>query len=94
MHVTGLMLVLVHLNGWHFFPTARQTTTPPWNSAWVPANYLPKPLYAHTATRLENGQVLIAGGISDFFEESTSILYDSNTGEWTETGRKQKGSGL
>lgn len=43
--------------------------------------------YLHSATRLDNGQVLIAGGI-DFVGSSTANaeIYDPATGSWTATG--------
>jgi hypothetical protein len=76
MHATGLMLVLVYLTGWHVFPTADQTETPPWSSVWVPAKNLTTPRYEHTATRLESGQVLVAGGIAGrSFDEKLEIRF-------------------
>ncbi|MFC1727828.1 kelch repeat-containing protein, partial [Patescibacteria group bacterium] len=39
----------------------------------------------HAATLLNNGQVLVAGGISDYYI-SSSQLYDPGTGTWRETG--------
>jgi len=42
---------------------------------------------AHTATLLENGQVLVAGGESDLYLTDMAELYDTATGTWKETGK-------
>ena len=41
----------------------------------------------HTATLLQNGQVLVAGGSHDFGPGDRAELYDPATGVWTVTGR-------
>jgi hypothetical protein len=57
------------------------------SSSWSLTSPLPSPRFSHAATLLQNGKVLIAGGVS--FEsgpESTALLYDPKTGNWTATG--------
>src|SRR4029078_4021428 len=41
--------------------------------------------YSHTATLLQNGKVLVAGGFNSSFL-ATAELYDPATGTWTTTG--------
>ncbi|WP_249351456.1 kelch repeat-containing protein [Corallococcus exiguus] len=38
-----------------------------------------------TATRLQDGKVLLAGGMDEFFTLRTAELYDPATGTWTPT---------
>jgi hypothetical protein len=42
----------------------------------------------YTATRLQNGQVLVAGGFNNAIDQiyATAFLYNPSTGTWTETG--------
>jgi len=40
--------------------------------------------YGHTATRLRDGRVLVAGGVDTY---GRAELYDPRTGAWTDTGR-------
>src|SRR5947207_2147994 len=42
--------------------------------------------YAHTATLLQNGRVLVAGGFNDTGLLGTAELYDPASGTWTTTG--------
>ena len=43
--------------------------------------------YAHTATLLPNGKVLVAGGLdSNFNHLASAELYDPASGTWTATG--------
>ena len=43
--------------------------------------------FAHTATVLTNGKVLVTGGIDDYdLAVRTCELYDPSTGKWEKTG--------
>lgn len=53
---------------------------------WAPASNLLKERHGHTATLLNNGKVLVAGGkVLDEFQNSAEI-YDPATDKWTQTG--------
>ncbi|HYO54947.1 Kelch repeat-containing protein, partial [Archangium sp.] len=48
---------------------------------WTLTGSMALPRLQHTATRLDNGKVLVAGGFN-----TTAELYDSTTGTWSATG--------
>ena len=53
-------------------------------TGWQPTGSLSVPRGDHTATSLEDGSVLVAGGRSfNFSPEASSELYDPSTGSWT-----------
>jgi N-acetylneuraminic acid mutarotase len=61
----------------------------PATGTWTITGNLNAARYAHAATLLQNGKVLVAGGAAhDFFHPvvSSSELYDLNTGVWSVTG--------
>jgi Galactose oxidase, central domain len=53
---------------------------------WIGTGDLTTARYRHTATLLENGQVLVAGGLG----LASTELYDPATGVWTPTGSMNK----
>ena len=54
---------------------------------WIPTGSMVTPRVDHTAVRLQDGRVLVAGGFSDPEQDLTSAeLYDPATGTWSETG--------
>jgi len=63
-----------------------QTVTP----SWTLTGDLNTPRYAHTATLLPNGKVLVAGGLGpnscSSTPTSTAELYDAVSGTWSATG--------
>jgi hypothetical protein len=89
--------------GWDLVPApGRHTTiaTPeseiydPLTDTWSRTGDLNLARFAHTATLLQDGEVLIAGGADDeergtFFD--TAELYDPETGIWTSTGSLKLG---
>ena len=59
------------------------------NPHWTPTGDLNTPRYAHTATLLPNGKVLVAGGVgpnSCSTPTSDAGLYDPDSGTWSTTG--------
>ena len=59
------------------------------NPHWIPTGDLNTPRYAHTATLLPNGKVLVAGGAgpnSCSTPTSSAELYDPVSGTWSNTG--------
>jgi hypothetical protein len=58
------------------------------SQVWSPTGSLSTARRNHTATLLPNGKVLVAGGSSDLFYNSTSDaeLYDPASGTWSPTG--------
>jgi hypothetical protein len=63
------------------------------SGTWVTTGSMPGPsLTDYTATLLQNGQVLVAGGFSSSADQvyATAFLYNPSTGAWTETGSMVK----
>ena len=60
----------------------------PWgNGNWSSAGTLAPARYAHTATLLNNGKLLVAGGtISDSNSFNSCALYDENDNSWSTAG--------
>ena len=61
----------------------------PTTGTWSETGKLNAHRYGHTATLLENGKVLVAGGVSDFDTGvlDSAELYDPDTGTWSTTGK-------
>ena len=58
----------------------------PGTGEWSGTASLSTPRSSHTATLLPDGQVLIAGGLSDFFDTSEiAEIYDPAAGNWSRT---------
>ncbi len=58
-----------------------------WAASWSPTGNLNSPRRAHTATRLNDGRVLIVGGLDTSSNSLQSAeLFDPVTGMWTITG--------
>jgi hypothetical protein len=69
----------------------------PATGQWTLAGSLPSPhRFGHTATLLQDGKVLVAGGYAYLgsgggpAQQSTSDLYDPATGTWSETSRMRR----
>lgn len=65
----------------------------PQNGTWTPTGDLNEARWSHTATRLGDGRVLVAGGFVAPYAASnaqpvthTAEIYDPETGTWTPTG--------
>jgi hypothetical protein len=50
---------------------------------WVGTGSLSTPRESHTATALQNGKVLVAGGASNRVPLSSSEVYDPSAGTWS-----------
>ena len=57
----------------------------PSTGLWTATASMTTPRYSHTATLLNNGRVLVAGGFNGFVL-NTAEIYDPATGSWTLTG--------
>src|SRR5262249_48717826 len=57
-------------------------------AGFVPAGDLIMPRYYHTATLLQDGRVLVAGGVIDgsAYVTNTAEIYDPATNAWSATG--------
>ena len=53
---------------------------------WTPTGNVTSVRSTHTATRLANGKVLVAGGYKPATALATAELYDPATGTWSGTG--------
>ena|SRR5215471_5729509 len=62
------------------FPAFAQSST------WTTTGSMSTARIKHTATLLQNGQVLAAGGVNSTGFLSSAELYDSSTGKWTTAG--------
>jgi hypothetical protein len=52
---------------------------------WTPTGSLATARYAHTATLVPSGGVLVAGGANSSSFLASAELYDEQTGSWAET---------
>ena len=59
----------------------------PATNTWSPAGTMATARYAHTATLLPTGKVLVIGGLAVSGEVGTAELYDPATNIWTTVGR-------
>jgi N-acetylneuraminic acid mutarotase len=69
-------------------PTATPSA-PPAAGTWSATENMITARAEHTATRLPDGKVLVAGGIADNTEQvelASAELYDPSTGTWSSTG--------
>lgn len=57
-----------------------------WTKAWTTAGAMAAPRYVFTATLLQNGKVLVVGGVGAKYTLGTAELYDPATGLFTPTG--------
>ncbi|CAF3884692.1 unnamed protein product [Rotaria sp. Silwood1] len=59
-------------------------TTAAWT--WSPTGNMNIFRFKHTESVLHNGKVLVAGGATTSYDQSSAELYDPSTGNWTITG--------
>ncbi len=65
-------------------------SAPPAAGTWSATGNMMTARAEHTATRLPDGKVLVAGGIADNTEQvelASAELFDPSTGKWSPTGR-------
>jgi len=74
----------------HIIPLQSTRLYDPSNGSWAASGNLGTARWAHTATLLRNGKVLITGGISALFDNTYPLasaeLYDPALGTWAATG--------
>jgi N-acetylneuraminic acid mutarotase len=61
----------------------------PFTGQWTTTGSMTKPRDSHTATLLNNGSVLVAGGLCNggfTYPDNTAEVYDPSTGTWKATG--------
>ncbi|MBJ6723240.1 kelch repeat-containing protein [Geomesophilobacter sediminis] len=58
----------------------------PATGTWTQTGSLKYDRYEHTATLLQDGRVLVAGGTDTLSTSATAEIYDPATGTWTQTG--------
>ena len=68
-----------------FFTLGSAERYDPNTETWSITGSLNTPRIVHTATPLQNGMVLVAGGVESFVLD-TAELYDPTTGQWSYTG--------
>ena len=68
-----------------FTPTSSAELYDPDSATWTPTGSLNTARFGHTATLLQNGLVLVAGGYAGGYLNSAE-LYDPGTGTWHPTG--------
>lgn len=65
------------------------------NSTWITTGSMNTPRWLHTATLLQNGQVLVVGGVRPLKQNTPSLtsaeIYNPSTGKWTATGSMTTG---
>jgi hypothetical protein len=92
----GKVLVVGGVEGRNLDEATYLTSTElydPSTGTWSPSGSLNQARHSHTATLLENGKVLVAGGYRDV-ALSSAELYDPSTGSWTPTGSMTDGRAL
>ena len=72
-------------------PTASAATRS--TGAWIATGTMGTPRYGHTAVRLLDGRVLVAGGANGDENDTSAELYDPDSGTWSATGNMVNPSG-
>jgi hypothetical protein len=83
----GMVLVAAGFGGETVHaPLASAELYDPATGTWTATGSLSNARYLHTATLLQNGMVLVAGGFGVSGPLASAELYDPATGTWTATG--------
>ena len=64
-------------------PAGITTTAVSAQGQWIPTGSPKVARYVHTTTLLDNGKVLVAGGLDDVGATDSAELYDPSTGTWS-----------
>jgi N-acetylneuraminic acid mutarotase len=88
----GRVLIAGGIKGMHpssgRFLSASNEVWDPATSAFTPTGSMIEPRYFHTAVRLDDGRVLVAGGMDDGYRgPEHSEVWDPTTDRWSQSGR-------